>query len=159
MYRTYLYNLMCFDTCVYICEVFSTIKLGDISVTLRSVLVPLGVPPTAAALIFPAPHPHTQGSAAFCCSLVGIFRVRYKWNHRGCSLSSSSFSNSVQLSWDSSRMLGCLLIVWCLSLLGGISWHGCGWMYLLICWWVCGLLSVWSQYEDPKRGFAFQACA
>lgn len=56
MYNTYVYNLMCFDTCVYIREVFGTIKLGDISVTLRHVLVPLGVPPTAVALVFPAPR-------------------------------------------------------------------------------------------------------
>lgn len=54
---------------------------------------------------------------------------------------------------------GLSIITRCLSSLSGISWYGCGWIYLLIRWWACGLLSVWSQYEVPERGLAFQACA
>ena len=80
MYNTYVCNLMCLDTRVYISEVFSTIKSGGTSVTPRHVLVHLGVfPATAVALIFPVPHLILKDFLPF--AVFGWhFRVSYKWN-------------------------------------------------------------------------------
>lgn len=108
---------------VYICEIISTIKLGNIYLTLKKFLLPLVIHLSHSSLSQPR-HPNNRWSASCHCRLACILSVLCKRNHAECTIFSSGFFHSVYLFWGSFRLC-CVLIVHSFLLLSGILWYRC----------------------------------